>query len=109
MFPDKYDGSNDDYDFNTNSYKSITLDELAALEAKGAVFLPGAGYRSGTNVKNTILYGYYWSSSPHEMNEFAKNLCFTADTGASFNIFTPYFGDGSRSSACSVRLVRDKI
>ena len=33
------------------------------MEAAGAVFLPAAGYRSGTNVIDTGTYGHYWSSS----------------------------------------------
>ena len=33
------------------------------MEAAGAVFLPAAGYRSGTSVSNVGSYAFYWSSS----------------------------------------------
>ena len=33
------------------------------LQSQGAVFLPAAGYRSGTSVDGVDSYGYYWSAS----------------------------------------------
>ena len=40
-------------------------DKGAALAAKGCVFLPAAGYRTGTTVYDAGWYGHYWSSSPY--------------------------------------------
>jgi hypothetical protein len=34
------------------------------MEAAGAVFLPAAGGRNGTNVYHVGRYGFYWSSAP---------------------------------------------
>ena len=51
-------GANGDYTQNT-----YTTSEWSKMEANGAVFLPAAGYRDGTNVINVGTYGYYWSSS----------------------------------------------
>ena len=40
-----------------------TAAQWTALEAKGCVFLPVAGYRNGTGVNDVGSSGYYWSSS----------------------------------------------
>ena len=58
--------SGDNYpDWTHNSY---TLAQWAQMEAAGAVFLPAAGHRSGTNVSNVGNLGYYWSSTPNFEN-----------------------------------------
>ena len=44
----------------------VTATQWTALEAKGCVFLPAAGYRYGTTVSLAGSYGYYWSSSFYE-------------------------------------------
>lgn len=106
LFPDKYDGSNDNYSFNGTTYTVINLQDLAALEEAGAVFLPGAGYREGTDVKPYYQEwsGKYWSSSPHGAAEgIAKNLYFKAGSS-----IVPAINDDWCSVAHSVRLVRDK-
>ena len=64
--PNKNKGSNafvgsTTYGWNANKY---TAENWALMEAAGAVFLPAAGYREETTVKNVDSYGYYWSSSP---------------------------------------------
>ena len=55
---------------NTNSSgANFTSNTISAenwantLEANGAVFLPAAGDRSRTSVRNPGSYGYYWSAS----------------------------------------------
>ena len=34
------------------------------------IFLPAAGYRSGSSLGNAGYYGYYWSSSPYESGSY---------------------------------------
>ena len=51
---------------DTSSYGTkCTTAQWAALAAKGCVFLPAAGYRTGTTVYDAGWYGHYWSSSPY--------------------------------------------
>lgn len=78
-------------------YKTInnyTLSEWEKMEAKGAVFLPAAGLRSGTNMRmESSVTGHYWSSSmEHNLYFFSDDV----DMGGSVNY-----------SGLSVRLVKD--
>ncbi len=76
-----------------------SISSTADLETYGAVFLPAAGYRSGTFVFDAGSLGNYWSGTPDEGNEgLAYYLDF--DSG-SVNVFS-----GGRGCGCSVRLVR---
>ena len=59
-------------DWTHNSY---TLFQWAQMESAGAVFLPAAGYREGTDVDVVGKGGYYWSSSPINEN-YAYGLYF---------------------------------
>lgn len=47
-------------DWTTNTYDK---NQWYEMEAKGAAFLPAAGYREGTSVGHFNSVGYYWSSS----------------------------------------------
>lgn len=47
-------------DYSSNNISTLKWN---ALEMAGAVFLPAAGYRRGTEVYLTGLNGYYWSST----------------------------------------------
>lgn len=54
--------------YNNSNGTNFTLhtydgDAWTAMEKKGAVFLPAAGYRYGTGVDNVGSKGYYWSAS----------------------------------------------
>ncbi|MCQ2605632.1 MAG: BACON domain-containing protein [Bacteroidales bacterium] len=42
---------------------TYTVNEWAKMEANGAIFLPAAGYRVGTDVSGVGSRGYYWSST----------------------------------------------
>ena len=42
------------------------------------IFLPAAGYRSGTTVSSAGLGGYYWSSSPYSTATYAYYVRFYA-------------------------------
>ena len=56
-----------DVDWTRNSY---TLAQWSQMEAAGAVFLPAAGGRNGTNVYRVGRYGFYWSSAPSGGNMY---------------------------------------
>ena len=78
--------------------QTFTAEQWSKLEAAGAVFLPAAGYRGGSDVYDVQGYGRYWS----------------ATEGSSYRAFYLYFGsDGAdvgyrgRSNGRSVRLVKD--
>ena len=80
------------------AYQTFTAEQWSKLEAAGAVFLPAAGYRGGSDVYDVQGYGRYWS----------------ATEGSSYRAFYLYFGsDGAdvgyrgRSNGRSVRLVKD--
>ena len=59
-----------DYYYNENednfSHNTYTAEQWSAMEAAGAVFLPAAGLRDGTDVYNASSDGYYWSSTPND-------------------------------------------
>ena len=46
-----------------------TTAQWTALAAKGCVFLPFTGFRSGTSINEISERGYYWSSSPYSDTE----------------------------------------
>ena len=78
--------------------ESITSTE--ALAAHGAVFLPAAGYRKGSDVRDVGSYGDYWSGAPYDEDEdFAYYVIFGSD-GVCVD-----FG-GLRGDGFAVRLVR---
>ena len=83
------------------SFKTVnnyTLSEWSVMEANGAVFLPAAGYRNGTDVTSVSSFGDYWSSSANG-STIGYHLHYAsgdADTG-----------NGGRYRGHSVRLVKD--
>ena len=89
---------NDDFNYiewgTHNVYSSANW---AKMEAAGAVFLPAAGYRYGTDVYVVGDYGYYWSSTTYDDNN---------TWGVDFHVSNVYT-DGSLGRNCgqSVRLV----
>lgn len=79
---------------------SYSLSQWYAMEAAGALFLPAAGYRSGTNISFVGYGGDYWSSI-YSDGGFAYGLdCDSDYLNARHNDY--------RSDGQSVRLVRDK-
>lgn len=80
--------------WKTNDY---TLDEWSLMESNGAVFLPAAGGRDGTDVSLVGSIGYYWSGSAYDYY-YADCLAFYG-YGVSTDIDDRYTGH-------SVRLVR---
>ena len=78
-----------------------TSAQWTALEAKGCVFLPAAGYRYGASVSYTGDNGYYLSSTIDTWEKSEWPVCFSS------NDLTPS-GGTSRHLGCSVRLVKDR-
>ena len=81
---------------STNTY---TAAEWTKMESAGAVFLPAAGYRSGTGVFDVGSDGYYWSATPSGTDD-AYRLGFYSD-------YLDPQDYGSRGYGRSVRLVRE--
>lgn len=81
---------------------NFTTGQFAALEAAGAVFLPAAGYRMGTDIASGSPgeEGKYWTSSSYDsFGDEAESLSFP-DTGNGII-------QESRAAGNSVRLVMD--
>jgi hypothetical protein len=79
-----------------NECTKCTSAQWTALAAKGCVFLPAAGYRSGTAVWNASSYGYYWTSNCYAV---VNAYCVIFDDLSSWE-------KRDRDTGCSVRLVR---
>ena len=99
LLPDNFSGGTfnaDFYGWNTNVYDASSW---SAMEDAGAVFLPAAGYRFGTEMSGVGTFGDYWSSTPN------------GEYGAYYVYFYGYgVDDGGYSDRVlgrSVRLVRD--
>ena len=81
------------------SHNSYTLAQWEQMELAGAVFLPAAGYRLGTDVGDMGSSGLYWSSTPND-EDYAYYVGFI---GRYLNAaYSDYRGDGF-----SVRPVQD--
>ena len=81
------------------AYQTFTADQWSKLESAGAVFLPAAGIRTGSNVDDVQYTGYYWSATSSYGSSFSGFLGFYSD-GASM-------GNNDRYNGHSVRLVKD--
>ena len=81
------------------AYQTFTAEQWTKLEAAGAVFLPAAGYRVGTDVYNVQYYGRYWSAPEYDISIYAYDLYFySVEADVDF---------GYRECGQSVRLVKD--
>lgn len=112
LLPDKYEHpsgvaaltniNTSDAGYTANNYDVSTW---AAMEDAGAVFLPSAGYREGSDVDFDNNYGAYWSSTAFDDEcaycvDFASPLYHPAED---FYFIPDDFG--YRDDGCSVRLV----
>ena len=84
-----------------SNYTQCSKAQWAALEAKGCVFLPAAGYRLGTSIIGGGGYVRYWSCSPNGA-ENAYSVKYTSGNLEPQNSVDRYYG-------CSVRLVKDVV
>ena len=80
--------------FAQNTYSAS---DWSKMEANGAVFLPAAGSRYGTEVDYVGSYGYYWSSSAYGYGNAG---------GLNFSSYSENADGRSRIFGLSVRLVR---
>ena len=80
------------------AYQTFTADQWSTLESAGAVFLPAAGGRHGSDMYSEQGYGFYWSDTVTYNNG--------AD-GLSFNSGGAGMGSAYRGDGHSVRLVKD--
>ena len=80
------------------TYQSFSASEWSKLESSGAVFLPAAGYRNGSDVNYVQDYGDYWSATEF-YSYYALSLGF--DSGEAC------MGNYDRNDGQSVRLVQD--
>lgn len=79
-----------------------TIEQWQKMESAGAVFLPAAGYRYGTNMVDTD-FGYYWSASycqDESSGLHSHNLYFRTNNWMDV-------GKANRNCGLSVRLTRD--
>ena len=87
--------------YGSENYKMVneyTAAQWLQMESAGAVFLPAAGDRYGTDVNSVGDYGYYWSSTPYGTN-YAYYRRFSSSS-------TDWGSNGRRYYGQSVRLVR---
>ena len=80
------------------AYQTFTTDQWSKLEAAGAVFLPAAGGRGGSNVNRVQNSSDYWSATEGSSNR-VYGLYFYSDEA---NMMRDY-----RYGGHSVRLVKD--
>lgn len=94
-----------DVDFTT----TCTTAQWTALQTKGCVFLPAAGYRSGTSVDFVGDGGYYWSStsSYYHSSYYAIAYGPSFEAGIYLGSNVEPNGGGERYTGRSVRLVKD--
>ena len=111
LFPDSYTHPSDvtapisvnttDAAFTVNTYNA---DAWSKMEAAGCVFLPAAGYRSGTSIDTNNSDGQYWSSTPYADNVTCACLLYFRAT----NMFFPDDATATpRYNGNSIRLVYD--
>lgn len=87
--------SGDNYEHNV-----YTQSQWEQLQSAGAVFLPAAGYRKGTELVDFNEYGAYWTSSGREDNFAYRTLFYST-------ILSPGGSNISYFYGYSVRLVQD--
>ena len=80
------------------AYQTFTAEQWSKMESAGAIFLPAAGYRSGSYVNRVQYYGDYWSATEYD-GDYAFCLYFFSGAAG--------MGYDCRYYGWSVRLVKD--
>ncbi len=80
------------------AYQTFTADQWSKMEQQGAVFLPAAGYRRGSDVYYVQYDGKYWSAT--EDDGYGAYDLYFCSSGANMH-------GSDRYSGRSVRLVKD--
>ena len=84
---------------NADYTTTCTTAQWNALQTKGCVFLPAAGYRNGTSVSNVGSNGRYWSSTSHSGADAYRVYFIGGEVDPA--------GHNYRSLGFSVRLVKN--
>lgn len=79
-------------DYTGNSYNTT---QWSSMESAGAVFLPAAGYRSGTSINYVGSIGYYWSSTASSASN-AYFVYFNSSNGDPSSDYNRYYGRSVR-------------
>ena len=85
--------------FDSYKVQRFTINEWSRLEAEGAVFLPCAGFRYGSDVNSVNSRPTYWSSTEREEGITAYYINLVDRKEASYYLYT----------GLSVRLVKDVV
>ena len=80
------------------AYQTFTADQWSKLESAGAVFLPAAGFRYGSDVYYVQLNGHYWSATEY-YSYTARYLYFYSGEADMYR--------DTRECSLAVRLVKD--
>ena len=99
LLPDNFSGGTFHAGFNGWNTNVYDASSWSVMEDAGAVFLPAAGYRVGSEVNGVGTGGHYWPSTP--LNEFIAYYMYFYDRNVD------YHGYYNRYYGLSVRLVRD--
>ena len=79
-------------------YQTFSANQWSKLKSAGAVFLPAAGNRNGSNIQYVQSRGYYWSATKYN-DDIAHCLRFLSTLAK--------IDTNGRSAGFSVRLVKD--
>ena len=80
------------------AYQTFTAAEWSKLESAGAVFLPAAGDRYGSNVNFVQSNGYYWSATEDDSGSAYYLLFYSDEARMDYDV---------RNYGLSVRLAKD--
>jgi hypothetical protein len=82
--------------FNNCTFIWTTLNGVNGCLLTGpngnSIFLPAAGYRDGSEINNTGLYGYYWENSLVPNYSFAAWRILIRSSGSNFSLLNRSFG-----------------
>ena len=80
------------------AYQTFTAEQWSKLEESGAIFLPAAGWRLGSDVRDVQDHGFYWSATARSSSRACYYSFFSTEDKMKIYVF--YHG-------YSVRLVKD--